>query len=135
LASRRTLGAWAALGCLLLAACSHDFTLENRETPVHVWLTAPDLARTGGRVDALVYVGAIKVVEGPVQFRPGVPTVALPTVFLNVGQVVVSAVIAGGSISATSRVEIEGESWVQIVVSGRGARILHSETQPSTTGR
>ena len=133
--SRTWFGAALLIGAVLLCACKHDFTVEDRETPVHVWLTAPDLGKTGGRIDALVYVGPHKVVEGPVEFRAGVPTVALPTVFLNVGDVTVSAVFAGGSIAATGSIEVEGESWVQVVVRGRTARILHSETEPSTTDR
>ena len=92
------------------------------------------IEKAGGRIHALIYVGSYKVVEGPVEFRAGVPTVALPTVYMNVGDVTVSAVLAGGSITATRSVEIEGESWIEVIVKARGVRIVHSETQPLPSG-
>ncbi len=125
----------AGLALLASGACAHDYGIENRETPVHVWITAPGMAAEGGTIDALVYLGALKVVEGPVTFPPGVPTVNLPTVYARVGEVECSAVLNGGAVTVRETVEIEGESWVQIIVTGRAATIELSEEQPSPWGR
>jgi hypothetical protein len=119
--------ALAAVGAL---ACAHDFTLENRETPVHVWLSAPDLQVAGGEVDVLIYVGAEKVVEGPVRFPPGVASIVLPTVFVTAGKKTVSAVVRGGTSSATREVGVPGEMWVQILVRGRTVTISSSSQAP-----
>ena len=112
------------VGAAAVAACAHDFTLENRETPVHVWLSAPELgAQGGGEVDVLIYVGAEKVVEGPVRVPPGVGHVVLPTVYVTAGKKTVSAVVRGGTSSATRDVGVAGETWVQIVVRKRTVTI------------
>jgi len=128
---------WIVLACIALVggSCAHDYGIENRQTPVHVWITAPGLAEEGGSLDALVYLGPLKVVEGPVTFPQGVPTVNLPTVYARVGEMECSAVLGGGAITARETVDIEGESWVQIIVTGRSATIRHSEIQPSPWGR
>lgn len=121
------------VGSLLLglgAACAHDYKLENRETPVHVWLSAPELQPQGGTVDVLVYVGAEKVVQGPVRFPPGVGNIVLPTVYVTAGRKTVSAVVRGGASSATSQIGVEGETWVQIVVRGRTVTIASGEQAP-----
>ncbi len=120
----------------LLGACSsHPYRVEEREVPVHVWLSAPELARAGGTVEALVYVGSTKVVEGPVRVEAGRPTVALPTAFVRAGPVTVSAVLGGGAAAAEERVEVEGETWVQVRLVGRGASLRVTEEQPSPDGR
>lgn len=120
---------------LLCAGCRTSWGVENREVPVHVWLTAPGLATQGGTLQALVYVGSEKVVEGPVRFPAGVPTIMLPTAYVRAGDRLVSAVIGGGRLVAREEVEIEGESWVQIVVGPTSVGITYSETQPSPWGR
>ena len=120
-------------GHLLLsvgAACAHDYKLENRETPVHVWLSAPELTERGGTIDVLIYVGAEKVVQGPVRFPPGVGHVVLPTVYVTAGKKTVSAVVRGGTSSATTQVGVEGETWVQVVVRGRTVTIGRGEQAP-----
>ncbi|MDJ0974975.1 MAG: hypothetical protein QNJ98_10985, partial [Planctomycetota bacterium] len=106
--------------------CQTTWGVENRETPVHVWITAPGLAQQGGTLQALVYVGAEKVVEGPVRFPQGVPTIMLPTAYVRAGDRLVSAVIDGGRLVAREEVEIEGEGWVQIVVGPNGVGINYS---------
>lgn len=126
------LGLLLATALLLPAACAHDFTVENRETPVHVWLTAPDLANTGGTLDALIYVGAEKAIEGPVRFPPGVLHVALPTLYVTSGDRVVSAVLEGGAISATDEVDIDGETWIQVTVQRRGVTIRDLDRPPNS---
>lgn len=124
------------LGLSLFApACAHDYTVENRDTPVHVWITAPDFDAKGGTFTALVYVGGQKAVEGPITFEPGKPTVALPSIHLRTGTVPVSAVLFDGAVSVTENVGIEQESWVQIVVRGKTATIRATEEQPSPRGR
>lgn len=130
--------AWLVLGFAvaggLSASCSHTWDVERRETPVHVWLTAPELARAGGQLSALVYVGPYKVVQGPVQFAEGGPTVNLPTLFIRSGEREVSAVIDRGRASARTTVEIEDESWIQIIVTGNAVSIRKTEAQPSPWG-
>lgn len=124
------------LGLALLAsACAHDYSVENRDTPVHVWITAPDLAASGGTLTALVYVGGQKAVEGPITFAPGKPTVALPSVHLRSGTVPISAVLFDGAVSETENASIEQESWVQIIVRGKTASIRVTEEQPSPQAR
>lgn len=112
------------------ASCAHDYTLENRETPVHVWLSAPELGARGGSLDVLIYVGAEKVVQGPVRFPPGVGHVVLPTVYVTAGKKVVSAVVQGGTSSATAWAGVEAETWVQIVVRGREVKITSGDQAP-----
>lgn len=121
-------------GMAVLGSCTTSYDVENRETPVHVWLTAPGLSQEGGTLDALIYVGAHKVVEGPVRFPAGVPTIMLPTVYLRSGETLVSAVIDRGRLAAREEVEIDGEGWVQITV-GQGITIRHDDSQPSPWGR
>lgn len=130
-------GLAALLGPLAaLAGCANPaYLVEQREVPVHVWLTAPDLAAGGGSVSALIYVSSSKVVEGPVRFEPGQATVVLPTAYVRAGTLTVSAVLEGGAATASDRVEVEGEAWVQVIVRGRSASLRVSENQPSTAGR
>jgi hypothetical protein len=121
----------AALGLLLLVACAHDYGLENRDIPVHVWMSAPEVSARGGSLAALVYVGSEKVVEGPVAFPRGVGYVELPTVYLRHGDVTVSAVLQGGAMNGTEEVTVEGESWILIQAASRGVEISLSRRQPS----
>jgi len=125
-----SLAVFAALSGLVSSSCAHDYTLENRETPVHVWLSAPDLLERGGTVDVLIYVGAEKVVQGPVRFAAGVGHVVLPTVYVTAGRKTVSAVVRGGTASATTKIGVEGETWVQVVVRGRSVTIGSGEQAP-----
>lgn len=117
---------------LLVAGCANDYHVEQRETPVHVWLVAPG-ADEGERVyDALIYVGAEKVVEGPVRFGPGVGYVALPTVYVTAGRKTVSAVVRGGAASATADVSISDEHWIVVTIHGREVGIAQSKYEPAT---
>ena len=111
-------------------ACAHDYRVESRDTPVHVWLTAPDLKEQAHTVDVLIYVGAEKVVQGPVRFPPGVGHVVLPTVYVTAGNQNVSAVVRGGTTSGTTVVGVTGETWVQITVRGRAVTIVGYDGQP-----
>ena len=121
---RRTRIALLLLAFLALAACRNDFSVENRETPVHVGLHAPELAATGGSTHALVYVGAEKAVEGEVRFPPGVPNIALPPLYMPGGSNrTVSVVLQGGEISATESIGIPAETWIQITIRGREIEI------------
>ena len=124
------------LSTALLAwgGCGTSRIVENRETPVHVWLTIPAMAAQGGQVQALVYVGSHKVVEGPVVFPQGVSTVNLPTAFLPAGDKRVSVVLDGGRRAANDAVDIQQESWIQIIVEGGRIRIRHEDEQPNPAG-
>ncbi len=126
------LGLLAPLG---LASCAGTYSLEDRETPVHVWITAPDVAAQGGTLPALVYVAGVKAVDGPITFQPGLPTVVLPTVSVKSGPVRISAVFLDGATSVQDDVEVEGECWVQVVVRGRSAALFTSEQQPNPLAR
>jgi hypothetical protein len=130
---RRAPGALAVAALLLLslAACAHDYGLEDLEVPVHVWLRAPALVAQGGRLDALIYVDAKKAVEGPVTFAPGATYVELPPVYVPAGSRTVSAVFRGGAASATEEVSIDGETWVVVTVAGGSVGIEAEDRQPT----
>lgn len=128
---RRTALLLVLAALVTATGCRNDFSVEQRETPVHVWLHAPDLAPAGGTVNALIYVGSEKVVEGPVRFPPGVLNVEFPTVFMPAGaNKTVSVVLNGGEISATDRVNVSGDTWVQISVRGRRIEIKGYGREP-----
>jgi hypothetical protein len=120
---------------VLAPCCAHSFDVENRETRVNVWLTAPHLAAEGGTLYALIYVGPYKVVEGPVKFTKGGPTVNLPPLYIRGGNRKVTAVLAKGRFNVATQVEIEEESWIQVVLSNGKARIDFAETQPNPWSR
>lgn len=122
-------------GLLALAGCAGTYSLEDRDTPVHVWITAPDVAAAGGTLPALVYVGGQKVVDGTIAFQPGLPTVVLPSVTAKTGPTRVSAVLFDGATSVQEDIEVEGECWVQVVVRGSSAVLFTSEQQPNPLAR
>jgi hypothetical protein len=115
---------------LALSACAHDYLVENRLTPVHVWLSAPELAAAGGQVEALIYVGSEKVVEGPVAFPVGVSTVTFPTIHLNAGSRLVQVILAGGTITASEQVVVSQEAWIHVTLARGVATIATADEQP-----
>lgn len=125
----------ALLGLLGLPGCAATYSLEDRDTPVHVWISAPGLAAQGGRLPALVYVGGQKAVDGEIAFQPGLPTVVLPSLTVKSGPVRVSAVLFDGATSVQDDIEVEGECWVQVVVRGTSAVLFVSEQQPNPLAR
>jgi hypothetical protein len=130
------LAGFLAASLMATTGCSsHGYRVEQRDVPVHVWLTAPELALAGGSIPALVYVGSQKVVEGNVTFEPGKATVALPTAYVRAGSTPVSAVLGDGAMSANDTFGVEGESWLQITVRGRTASLRLTERQPHPAGR
>ena len=119
-----------------LGACtSHAYRVEQREVPVHVWITAPELAARGGSLPALIYVGPQKVVEGNVTFEPSRPTVALPDAYVRAGPTTVSVVLGDGAMAVNQTVNVEGEGWLQVMVRGQAATLRHTRTQPDPRGR
>ena len=121
---------------LAMPACgSNTFDVEGRETPVNVWLTVPHLAAEGGRIDALIYIGPYKVVQGPVRFDKGSPTVNLPPLYLRAGGYDVAAVVDNGRFSVRERVTIAQESWVQIILRGNRLILEFDGRQPDPWGR
>ena len=126
---------------LLLAlaapACGGRSTweVENRETQVNCWLTAPDSCAQAHDLDALIYIGPYKVVQGPVEFPKGTPTVNLPPVYIRAGCYDVAAVIDGGRYSVREQITISKESWVQVILRGGRLRLNYSERQPDPWGR
>ena len=126
---------------LALALCTagcgstSTFEVEGRETQVNVWLTAPDFCQHGGRVDALIYIGPYKVVQGPVEFPQGTPTVNLPPLFIRAGCYDVAAVLDGGRYSVRERIDITRQGWVQVILRGGRIRIDYDDKQPDPWGR
>ncbi len=129
-ARSRALWAWVGLAPLLAAGCRHPYSLENRDTPVHVWLTAPEAAARGDTVEFLVYVGDKKAIEGPVRFPPGVPNVIIPAVYLRAGPHTVSVVVGRGRASARREIEVAGETWLRVTLAGNGVRVDRSSSEP-----
>jgi hypothetical protein len=121
----------AILALLLgLAGCTHESVVEQRETPVHVWVSAPAIGARGGSLEALIYVGSEKAVEGRLEFPRGVSTVVLPTLYVNAGEKLVQAVLARGAITASERLRIREESWIHVTLKDRTATIRLQEEQP-----
>jgi len=124
----------ALLLALALAACATTSEVEGRETRVNVWLTVPRLAKEGGTIQALIYVGPYKVVEGPVDFPKGTPTVNLTPLYIGAGPRQVSAVLAAGRFSARASVTIEKESWIHITLVDGALDIDLTDEQPDAWG-
>ncbi len=127
-----------ASGALALGApacASHSFDVEGRETQINIWLTVPHLAAEGGTIDALVYIGPYKVVQGPVVFEKGSPTVNLPPLFIRSGAYDVAAVLDGGRFSVRENLDIEDESWVQVVLRDNRITLEYDDEQPDPWGR
>lgn len=120
---------------LPLPSCGHTFEVESRETRVNVWLTAPAVAAEGGSIDALIYVGPYKVVEGPIQFPKGVNTVILPAQYIRSGQRKVSVVLGDGRYTATANINVQREGWIDITLRSRVCSIVFTEVEPSRIGR
>lgn len=118
-----------------LAGCAHSYEVENRDTPVHVWLSAPDLGDAGGSLSARVEVGGQVLLDGPVTFRPGVPTVELPIARVRTGSVPVAVTLDGGRVSARQSVGIPNEAWIRVVVRGGAVSISSFRDQPPAVVR
>jgi hypothetical protein len=116
-------------------ACAHSFDVEARETRINLWLTVPHLAKEGGTIEALIYVGPYKVVQGPVVFEKGSPTVNLPPLFIRAGSYDVAAVLDGGRFSVRENLDIEDESWVQVVLRENRITLEYDDEQPDPWGR
>lgn len=127
------------LAPVLLGACSHSWSVENRETPVHVWLTAPELAAQGGMVDLEVRVGNRVAVDGPVQFPCGIQNVVLPTVHLPAGSHPVTVTVRGGTLFppggpprvARGQTMACGETWVRVTMTRAGVSTSCSGEEPT----
>lgn len=129
----RFLAVLVLAGCA--SACTHSYDVERRETRVNVWLTVPELAEQGGRIDALIYVGPYKVVQGPVIFPKGTPTVNLPPLYIRGGRRDVAAVLDGGRYSVRESVDVRGECWVQVILRNGRLTIAEDDEQPDPRGR
>jgi hypothetical protein len=125
----------AALFLGLGGCTTHAYRVEQREVPVHVWITAPEVAARGGSLPALVYVGPQKVVEGRVTFEASKPTVALPNAYVRAGPTPVSVVLGDGAMAVHQTVEVDGEAWLQVMVRGNVATLRQSKDQPDPRGR
>ena len=123
------------IAALTLGACATTAEVEGQETRLNVWLTVPALAENGGRIDALIYVGPYKVVEGPVDFPKGTPTVNLTPLYLGAGRRDVSVVLAGGRYSARDSVTVERESWIRVTLIDSSLRIDFDDEQPDPWGK
>ncbi len=133
-AARPLLACLALMVCVGLTACNTTYNVEGRETPVHVWLTAPDMPAGGGTIDALIYVGPEKIAEGAVHFPAGTTTINFPPVRVRMGDTLVSAVVRRGTVAARETFEVEGESWVQVLVRGGTVELRFDDQQPNPFG-
>ena len=134
LARRLSLSALLVTTACLAGSCASDFTLENREVPIHVWLSAPGFANGGGTMHSRIYIGRSRSVDDVVRFPKGSPTVNLPSVYLRTGPKTVTAEFGRGQIRVRKQVEVEGECWIQITVAGQEASIVVFDEQPSPWG-
>jgi len=119
----------------LLSGCAHDFEVERRETPLHVWFSAPSLPAGTRFVQADVRVGPYAVVSGPVEFPAGVATVRLPTLYLRSGTYGVVAAVGRGPARGSAQIGLRRESWVHIVLQGDEVRISQAEAEPAPLRR
>ncbi len=119
---------------ILAGSCSKSFDVERRESPVHVWLSVPGLAAAGGHVTADIALGAYAVVRDVVTYPRGVPTVELPTVYVRDGAYPVAVRLREAGVAVQQVVDIEGETWVSIVVRGGSVSISANEYQPEPIG-
>ena len=123
----------------LLAGCSTAWTVENRETPVTVWLTAPELAAQGGMVDLRVEIGSRIAVDGPVQFPQGIQNVVLPRVHLPAGSHPVRVTVRGGTLGprdgrprcAQGQTMASGNTWVRVTMTRAGVSIACAGEEPT----
>jgi hypothetical protein len=129
------LAAVLALAAVATVGCGHTFEVEGRQTRMNIWLTAPTLCERGESIDAVIYVGPYKVVDGPVSFPKGINVVILPPVYVRQGNHKVTAVLGGGKFSAEQTIGVQREGWLDITLRDRVLNIVHSETEPSRIGR
>jgi hypothetical protein len=120
---------------LVASACGHTYEVEGRQTRVNVWLTAPALAERGESIQALVYVGPYKVVDGPVSFPQGIDAVVLPPVYVRQGQHTVSVILGDAKFRATQAVNVQRECWLDVTLREKVLKIAFFETEPSRIGR
>jgi hypothetical protein len=124
------LGLLLLLGAGLAAGCAHSYDVENRDTPVHVWISAPELAATGGTLTVKVEVAGRVLADGPVAFPSGAPTVELPVARVRTGSVPVAVTVDGGRVRAQQSVGVPNESWIRVVVRGAAVSISSYREQP-----
>ena len=123
-----------AVACLAatLASCSGHYVVEDRDTPVHVWLEAPAAMQADVATHLLIYVGDRKVMDGPIRFPAGQPRIELPTAYMPGGDKTVSVVVGGGRVAAQGTVKIRHATWILVTVRGASAEIGFSPKEPDS---
>jgi hypothetical protein len=129
------LGLLLLLGAGLAPGCAHSYDVENRDTPVHVWISAPELAAAGGTLVLKVEVAGQVLADGPVAFPSGAPTVELPLARVRTGAVPVAVTVDGGRVRAQQSVGVPNESWIRVVVRGAAVSISSYREQPPIVTR
>lgn len=115
-----------ALLALVLGGCRTTWSIESRDTPVHVWLTSTQLAACGGMIQARVTVGPHVAVDGPVRFLPGVPNVKLAPLRMAAGTKRVDVSIDGGRLKRCVSVGVSGATWIRITIGERSVQVEQS---------
>jgi hypothetical protein len=116
---------------LFPAGCRTRWTVESRDTPVHVWLMSPELAQTGTPIRAEVRVGPHVAIDGPVRFPRQTPNVILPALYMPASTQRVTAVIDGGRLSAEAMVSVGGPTWILVRVTSTGVTIQRTGAEPT----
>ena len=123
----------ALLVAASLSACGgNKYVVEDRDTPVHVWLAAPAAMAADVATHVLLYVGDRKVMDGPVRFPAGQTSLELPTVYMPAGERAVSVVIGGGQSAARGTAKIRHATWILVTIRGMAADISVSDKEPSS---
>jgi hypothetical protein len=127
--------AWphACAGALALAAmaCSHAYVVEDRETPVHVWLEAPAAVQGDVATHVTIHVGDRQVLDGPVRFPAGQTRIELPTVYLKAGERNVSVAI-GGRAAARETAKVRHATWILVSIRGAAADVSVHDREPGS---
>jgi hypothetical protein len=131
--ARRPIARLAALAlvALALAACERAYRLEDRETPVHVWLEAPAAAQGEVTTHVLLHVGDLKVLDGPVRFPAGQPRVELAPVYMPAGSRAVSVVVDGRT-AGRDTAKLKHATWILVSMRGNGVAISVHDREPGS---
>jgi hypothetical protein len=135
-APRALAAALAALGLALaglaaLPGCRHAYGIEERESPVHVWIDVPAARTADQTVELTVTVGGLAAARGTYLFPAGRPRQEMPPLYLRAGSHPV-VVTRGGRVVASDTVPVGHVTWIVVTVDGAGASVARSRAEPGT---